>query len=171
MSELATLNDHIPMITSIIAIAISLIALGWTIYRDAIRKPKFRVEFAINRILHAGRGEEGPFLILEALNLGPIPNRITGTFLRKSWIRRNIFERKYDRAFVVPDFTHWATYKSGERIEVGNSARFVFPYDQNCFLSENYVRIGIADGFGRKHWAKRKDMRKVKEQFRAKFHS
>jgi hypothetical protein len=82
------LQNYIPIVTSILAIAISSLTLGWTIYRDAIRKPKFRVDIAVKKIIRAGSPQDGPYVFVEALNVGPIPNRIGLTFLQKNWIKR-----------------------------------------------------------------------------------
>ena len=81
MSGPLGLQTYIPTITSVVAIAISSLTLGWTIYRDAIRKPKFRVDVAVKKIIQAGHPEDGPYVFVEALNLGPIANRIGLTFL------------------------------------------------------------------------------------------
>ena len=104
MSGPLGLQTYIPTITSVVAIAISSLTLGWTIYRDAIRKPKFRVDVAVKKIIQAGHPEDGPYVFVEALNLGPIANRIGLTFLRKSWIKRRLIDRKHGGAMVYPDY-------------------------------------------------------------------
>lgn len=63
-------QGYIPTVTSILAIAISSITLGWTIYRNAIRKPKFKVDVGIKKIAQAGRNPEGPLIFVEAINIG-----------------------------------------------------------------------------------------------------
>jgi hypothetical protein len=75
MSDSVGLQSYIPTIASVLAIAISSLTLGWSIYRDAIRKPKFRVDIAVKKIVQAGHDHDGPYIFVEALNLGPIPNR------------------------------------------------------------------------------------------------
>ena len=112
MSGPLGLQTYIPTITSVVAIAISSLTLGWTIYRDAIRKPKFRVDVAVKKIIQAGHPEDGPYVFVEALNLGPIANRIGLTFLRKSWIKRRLIDRKHGGAMVYPDYHHWATTRA-----------------------------------------------------------
>ena len=88
MSDVVGFQNFLPTITSILAIAISSLTLGWTIYRDAIRRPKFRVDIAVKKIVQQGHPPDGPYVFVEALNMGPIPNRIGLTFLRKNWIKR-----------------------------------------------------------------------------------
>jgi hypothetical protein len=169
MSESVGLQSYIPMITSVLAIAISSLTLGWTIYRDAIRKPKFRVDIAVKKIVQAGHDHDGPYVFVEALNLGPIPNRIGLTFLRKNWIRRRILDRKHGSAMLYPDYHHWATTKASTRLEIGDHANFVFPYNKEAFLKDNYSQVGVADGFGRIHWASRRDLRKARQKHRRDF--
>lgn len=164
MTDPTLFQNYIPIISSILAIAISSLTLGWTIYRDAIRKPKFRVDVAVKKIIQAGHGEDGPYLFVEALNMGPIPNRIGLPFVRKSWIKRRLLDRKNGGAMVYPDYHHWATTKASTRIEVGDKANFVFPYYKASFLTDDFLEIGVADGFGRMHWAPKKDFRKVREK-------
>jgi hypothetical protein len=71
MPDSGGLQTAISTVTSVIAIAISSVTLGWTIYRDAIRKPKFKIDVAVKRIVQRGHPEEGPYLFIEALNVGP----------------------------------------------------------------------------------------------------
>ena len=124
MSDLVGLQSYVPTITSMLAIAISSLTLRWTIYRDAIRKPKFRVDIAVKKIVQAGHDHDGPYIFVEALNLGPIPNRIGLTFLRKNWIRRRILDRRHGSAMLYPDYHHWATTKASTRLEIGDQANF-----------------------------------------------
>jgi hypothetical protein len=125
MSGAMQFQNYVSTVTSVLAICISSLTLGWTIYRDAIKKPTFRVSIAIKRIFQAGRGEEGPYVFVEALNVGPIPNRIGLPFARKAWFTRRFLEREHGGAMIYPDFKHWAATK----LEVGDQANFIFPYD------------------------------------------
>jgi hypothetical protein len=161
----AQFQNYVSTITSVLAICISSLTLGWTIYRDAIKKPTFRVSVAIKRILQAGRGEEGPYVFIEALNTGPIPNRIGLTFARKNWLTRRFLERDHGSAMVYPDFKHWAATKASTKLEVGDQANFIFPYNGNSFLRENFCQIGVADGFGRIHWGSKAEFREVRDKF------
>jgi hypothetical protein len=169
MSDSVGLQNYIPIITSVLAIAISSLTLGWTIYRDAIRKPKFRVDIAVKKIIQAGSSPDGPYVFVEALNMGPIPNRIGLTFLRKNWIKRRLLDRKHGGAMVYPDYLHWATTKASTRLEVGDQANFVFPYNKDSFLKDDFLRVGVADGFGRMHWSSRRDFRKARDKYQKDF--
>ena len=130
---------------------------------------KFRVDIAVKNILQAGRPPDGPYVFVEALNMGPVPNRIGLTFLRKNWIKRRLLDRKHGSAMVYPDYHHWATTQASTRLEIGDQANFVFPYDKNSFLKDDFLRIGVADGFGRIHWSSREGFRKARERYRKDF--
>src|SRR5271163_42072 len=133
MADGGGVQAYISTITSVIAIAVSSLTLGWTIYRDAIRKPKLRVDVGIKTLIQKGRPPEGPYLFVEALNMGPIQNRVGLTFARKSWIKRRLLDRKSGTAMIYPDFAHWAATKASTRLEVGDTATFIFPYSRDMF--------------------------------------
>jgi hypothetical protein len=162
-------HSVVPTITSLFAIAISSLTLGWTIYRDAVRKPKLKVTIGVKRIIQKGQASEGPFIFVEALNLGPLPDRIGLTFARKSFIKRRFTHRDRGAAMIYPNYEHWATTRASTRLEVGDQATFVFPYTKECFLKEDFLQIGVADGFGRTHWCSRRDFREIREKFKRDF--
>lgn len=154
-------------ITSTVAIVLSAIAIGWNIYRDAIQKPKFRVSIALKSIHQMGKEPDGPHIFVEALNMGPLPNRANSVFARPSWFGRKI--RKRLSAYISPDWNHMAATKPAQRIEVGDTATFVFPFAKECFLSDKFAFVGVSDGYGRTHWAPRKQLRNVQAKYRQKF--
>ena len=160
--------EIVTIVISVASLFVASSALGWNIYRDVIQRPRFRVSVSIRSIYQAEREPEGPYIFVEALNLGPLPNRLGMVFARKSWWQRWIKrDRRY--AFIYPDFAHMATTPAGTRIEVGDQGTFVFPYDKDCFLQTEFVNVGVADGYGRTHWAKRAQVRMAREQFQKDF--
>jgi len=169
MTEDVGLQNYVPTITSILAITLSSLTLGWTIYRDAIRKPKFKISIGVKKIIQAGREPEGPLIAVEALNMGPMPNRIGLSFVRKNWIERRVFDRERGSAMIYPDYHHRLATPASTRLEVGDQANLFFPYDKDCFLKESYSQIGVSDGFGRIHWASRRDVRKARKKYQDDF--
>jgi hypothetical protein len=127
------------------------------------------MSIAVKHIVRAGQPADGPHIFLEALNVGPIPNRIGVPFARKSWLKRRFTDKANGVAFIYPNHGHWATTKSAARIEVGDSATFVFPYQERCFLEEDFSQIGMSDGFGVIHWAPRRELRKAQEAYQKAF--
>jgi hypothetical protein len=127
------------------------------------------MSIAIKQIVQAGRSPEGPYIFLEALNLGPIPNRIGVPFARKSWFNFRVLRRKDSNAFIYPDFANRTATPAASRIEVGDSATFVFPYTKGCFLAEEFTRVGMSDGFGAIHWAPRRELREARKRYQKRF--
>lgn len=167
-SEPITLVNIISLTVSLLSFFVAALVAGWTIYRDAIRKPKFRVSISV-RILIGSRGQVGErFLSVAALNLGPLPNRINNL-----WMKPTAYDHiKYGKrhaAFVTADFTHAANTPVGTKIEVGDTADLVFPYNADCFLSEKMSKIGVMDGYGNLHWIPRRQVKEIKKKFKEDF--
>ena len=104
-----TFQAYVSTIVSVIAITLSSITLGWTIYKDAIRKPKFKLSIAVKKIVRAGQAPDGPHIFVDALNVGPIPNRIGALYARKSWLKRRLTDRPNGYIFIYPNYGHLAT--------------------------------------------------------------
>ncbi len=148
---------------AVVAILVSVFNLGWNIYRDVIQKPTFRISVAKKLFVHEHK-QEGPFIIVEALNLGPTSNRIGLIFARPSWWGRRI--KSLPSGLVIHDRNHPYSTTSASKVEVGDSAIFVIPYQKDCFLEQDiFSQIGMADGYGKMHWARRSQLRSLKKQY------
>jgi hypothetical protein len=169
LADQVSFQTVVSTIASLIAIALSSATLGWTVYKDAIRRPRFRMSVAVKTVVQHGRPADGPHIFLEALNLGPIPNRIGAPFARKSWLTRRFIDREKSQCFIYPNFAHLAATPAATRVEVGDAATFVFPFTPECFLDDGFKQIGMTDGFGTIHWAPRRQLRKVQEAYRKAF--
>ena len=77
--------------------------------------------------------------------------------------------RENGSAVVMPDYHHWATTRASTRLEVGDQANFVFPYNKDSFLKEDFSQIGVADGFGRIHWSSRAELSIAREKYKKDF--
>ncbi len=153
-------------VISTIALTLSVFVFGWTIYRDAIQKPKFRVKLSVSRLIGGNvDSSSDPFLSVEALNLGPLPNRVGLIYVQKNWFRRRILRDEYPLAVVTHDSNHLATNENTRKlnmVEAGDSANFAIPIIEGCFLGSDYVRLGVSDGYGRMHWCKRSELKRAK---------
>jgi hypothetical protein len=159
--------DYISAITSIVAIVISFFTFGWTVYRDAIRKPKLRVHVSVRRIVQ-GRKNYGPYIDVEVLNLGPIPMKTSTIHLFKGGFLKRLLKRQ-ELAFLMHDYTNPFSSKVGERMEIGDAQHFFVDYNRDCFLKDGYDELAIFDNFGRKHWAAKSDMQKLIDKYRKDF--
>jgi hypothetical protein len=70
---------------------------------------------------------------------------------------------------VYPDYHHPATTPASTRMEVGDRANFVFPYNKDSFLKDDFLRVRVADGFGRIHWSSRRDYRIARKKYQKDF--
>lgn len=147
------------LILSLLALLVSAFVAGWTVYRDAIQKPRFRVGVAVKTIHQHGQPPIGPNLYVDALNLGPLPNRIGPVFARPSWFDRKF--RKKLKAFIMHDASHPGTSAKDQMVEVGDSVSFAFPINEQMFQHQQFAQIGVADGYGRMHWAPKKMVAKA----------
>jgi hypothetical protein len=162
-------QEILTIILSVLAIFISAFNLGWNVYKDAIRRPRFVVSVSIKKIIQRGMPDEGPYIIVEALNVGPIANRSLSVFVRKSWLSRKFRPGKHNNAFVYPDYSNRIATKAASKIEVGDQAIYVVPLDRDAFLKENFSQIGVSDGFGKIHWASKREMKQTRSQFEKMF--
>ncbi|MDI3336396.1 hypothetical protein QKW60_08265 [Defluviimonas aestuarii] len=166
MSLFATLssNELISLGVSGVSLVVSAFLAGWTVYRDVIQKPKFRVTIGVKKVHQGGLPEIGPDIYIEALNLGPLPNRIGVPYATPSWFRRRVLRK--EAAFIGYDHRHIAHTATGQRVEVGDSATFVLPLDSEFIDEPNFSRIGVSDGFGRVHWSTRANYRRAQADVR-----
>ncbi|WP_139194207.1 hypothetical protein [Roseovarius nanhaiticus] len=51
---------------------------------------------------------------------------------------------------------------------VGQETKFAFPQDVSWFEENEKLQIGLADIFGRTHWVRKKEMRKLKSDLESK---
>lgn len=162
--------QHEPIFMDILSVFISLaalffsgISLGWTIYRD-IQKPRFKVSIGVKRIFQQSSPPSEPIISVDAVNVGPLPNKVGLVLLQKNWWQRKLGNKDKAHAHIQADYAHQGTSPPSvhsERIEVGELASYAFPYKLECFFNEDWAQIGVADGYGRMHWAPKDQLVKV----------
>jgi hypothetical protein len=151
----------------VLALAISLLSLGWNVYRDVILKPRVKVSFGVKSIILPGKGFE-THLMVDATNHGPGDVVCKGAVIRRRSRILTIFLtifRRFPYNFIVPDWENPYCTRLPKRVAVGDSVSVIFPYDRDCFLSEKVNRIGVADSFDRLHWAPRKELTQARRQY------
>ncbi|MTD99844.1 hypothetical protein GIY56_06065 [Paracoccus sp. YIM 132242] len=152
----------LPLLVSGLSLVVSAFIAGWTVYKDVVRKPRFRVSIGVKNI-YQGSTTIGPDIWIEALNLGPSPNRIGVPFGRPSWIKRTFLRRM--GFFIGYDHSHAGASAKGQRVEVGDMAAFVLPLSSD-FVDADFAQIGVSDGFGNLHWCKKSNVRAAKTAIR-----
>jgi addiction module HigA family antidote len=144
------------ILISLFSLIIAGIALGWNIYRD-LMKARVRASLEIMYV-HDWQTREGPFIAITATNHGPGPVIITGYHGRFASLHRRI-TRQVRHFFIKPDFNNPLNGTLPHRLEVGESMHHALPMHDRSFLSEPLTHVGVADSFGRKHWAPRRQVR------------
>lgn len=157
------MKEFYSILISFAALFVSAISLGWNIYRDVILKPRMRVRIDISNIFSPGK-VEGSSICIEGVNHGPgsiVCNGVIG--INRSWWEFLKDKKKY--FIVIEDYTNPYSDRLPKKLEIGDSVRLLFPYQEEAFLSRNPRKIGIRDTFSRVHWASRKSLKGAKEKF------
>lgn len=157
--------DSVILILAITALVISAFTLGWTIYRDVVQKPRFRTSIAVKAIYPRGHPPDGPHIFVEAINLGPIPNYLRTVSASPNWWARRI--KRVPIVHIKDDLAHWATTAPNARLDVGDRGTIVLRFTPDCFLKDDFVKVGVLDGFGRTHWAPRSELKNAQKEYRA----
>ncbi len=159
----STLNI-ITLSISLASLVIALFVAGWTVYRDAVQKPKFRVSASI--MVSTGLGENEQLILIRALNLGPLPNRTQQLCYGRPHWQERLIKRSNTHFIISADENHRTHSAKGQRVEVGDEVTFSIPYNKDCFLIEKQIhQVGILDGYGRFHWVKTGEMSKMRKQY------
>jgi hypothetical protein len=156
------------LLISVIALLISMFALGWNVYRDILLRPRMSVFFAAVKI-----GTPGPqfaaaqrFLQIRVTNLGPGIVTITGLEMRIAPLWRRLLRRVELYALLLPgDINQNSALPS--RLEVSETARYYFrPEDllqPGSRERAKVTHIGVHDSFGRSHFAPRAELRRLRQ--------
>ena len=146
----------------------AVLSLGWNIYRDTRLKGKIIVTVDKVKILIPGStaNQNGTSMIqIRAINHGPGKVTITGIFLRRnSWKKE---DWKY--AYLVINYTDTYTSKLPTILDIGETANYLFVYQEDCFLKNDYDQVGVKDSFGRNIWATKKSFKKLREDWLSEF--
>lgn len=164
---------YLPLVVSVLAFLVSLVSLGWNIYRDVVLKPRLKVTFGSKTLLpHQDDPRPwptAPFLELKATNHGPGEVVINGAVTRLVSLPRLLFTQiRYQ--FLIPDFSHpFGVKVLPTRLTVGDQRSIMFPFDKEGFLAQKPKRVGVVDSFGRTHWASRRELKRALQEYRKAF--
>ena len=158
-------NGNLPIVISIVSMGVALFTLGWNIFRDVILKARVKVRFRVKTLVSPMSSESPTMLVLSVLNLGPGNIKINSP----PKLKKKKFLRKAKYAVLVHDYLDPLSAKIPCEIEVGDEKDFLFQFNMNCFLKEEYTHFGIKDSFGRTHWASRRDFKATKGTYKKWF--
>lgn len=152
-------KDVIAIIISVLSFGVAALALGWNIYRDIVLKPRLKITVKKALLARTGLPSTTHFVI-SAVNFGPgIIKLNIIRFMQSSFIRR-IFNT-WNHGVLIHDSRNPLSGQLPSSLDIGDQIDLVFPWDEKCLCSNKPTHIGIADSFGRTHWASKNDVKKV----------
>ena len=120
-------------------------------------------------IIAVGVKDAGPTYIgINAVNCGPGNTTLSLIILGKTSLYKWL-PRKQESGVVIPDYENPASGNLPCELGVGERILLLFPYDSECFLKENMPHVGISDTFGRTHWMKTSEVKKMNARWRKEF--
>ena len=166
---------------SIIAIGISILALiwniVWSIYRE-FAKPKFKVTFHVgaNHVVNGQRifAAEGVIAdtnkAIRRTSDWEIQIIVTN-FGRDALKMRELYaiRKGIYRVFSPNEMRIDTKLELPKKIEYGDDLKIKLPFNRNCFLAYEGIKLGVIDNFGKSHWASEKDMKKARKLWEKEF--
>ncbi len=159
--------EKLAILISIFAIATSFLALGWNIYRDVVLKPRLKVRLSLSFIIQA-EYQSPSKISIEATNFGPNKIICSSIHAKIAPLQRRM-SRKVKYAIIIHDYKDPYCSKLPCELKVGEKCNLFLPFDKDCFLSEPFTHVGISDTFGRTHWAPKKNVTKLRKEYKEKF--
>ena len=150
LSENKVDNANFALVISIISVALSMLSLGWNIYRDVVLKARVAVSFALKNIIQANAGPSPTYIGIRATNHGPGSVNLSSISLVQTSFWKTLFRKK---KYAVLHHDHRNPF-SGQlpcKLEVGETVDFFVDYDSDCFLKNDFTKLGIGDSFRRTH--------------------
>jgi hypothetical protein len=169
------------LISSLIALVVSIIALLWNIWQKFIFvKPALQVYFGLYNVLQSKTpGLASPsghrVLVLTVTNMGPgavVLYACIGKQKAHWWTRPKLgILNPIHGDPLDQQPTSIGPFSAGlpVKIDAGDTKGVYFPYTKGCFLSDGLARIGINDTYQRNTWCRRSNMRKVYKNYRQDF--
>ncbi|WP_143279758.1 hypothetical protein [Bradyrhizobium diazoefficiens] len=158
------------LVISLISAVISLAGFVWNVWSKFIYpKPALRVHFSMMGFVGDGQGWRDPFLNLSITNHGPIACTITHAIIvaRKQplgELTHGLINPTKNIAVSLED-TDGPFTNLPKKIEVGEEFALHFWAGERSFIGEEVERVGAIDSFGRHHWSKSKQVKKVQKEF------
>lgn len=153
-------TQNMALIISIFSFLVAALSLGWNIYRDVILKARVDVSFAIVMIIHESLPDRPQYLNLKVTNFGPGVVTISTICAREAQFWRRLL-KKVKFAIITDDYTNPMSTKLPAKLDVGDKAEILLPYNKECFLNSQFTDVGVSDYYGRIHWAPRKQLKEA----------
>jgi hypothetical protein len=154
---------------SILSALLSLAGFVWNVWSKFIYpKPDLRVHFSMMGFIGNGPWRD-PFLNLSITNHGPIACTITHAMA----VVYDPVKRKKVYGLINPtknisisiEDTDGPFTNLPKKIEVGEEFSLRFWSGEKSFIGDEVDRVGVTDTFGRHHWCKHRQVKKVQADF------
>jgi hypothetical protein len=118
-------------------------------------------------MFHGPGIENSPLLIgISGTNFGPGATTVSSISIQNKSIWKRILKKdKY--AVVIHDYTSKIPHNDNipKKIEVGEQINLFLPYDEDCFLQEEWTHVGLFDNYGKYHRVKRSQIRGMRKKW------
>ncbi|MBB1599496.1 hypothetical protein [Variovorax sp. UMC13] len=165
-------TENIALVISVASAAIASVSLGWNIYRDLVFRARALVSVSVVNLI-AGNGEPPEswptYISINIANMGPGPIRVQSINAQTGRWYWRVLRKRWKHAFIADDSNNPLSHRIPCKLEVGDSASFLLPFDKNCFLSGDFHRVGLRDTYGRSLWAPENQLRAAQKKFREAF--
>jgi hypothetical protein len=165
------MSNSLAIWISITSAMIASLALGWNIYRDVVFRARAKLSLSIVQIVHTAESEHPPYISFGITNFGPGPLIVSSINARRRRLRNRLLRRGAQQwAYIIEDYTNPLSCRLPKKLEVGEQASLLLPFEADCLLKNGFTDIGLRDTFGRMHWANRRDLKAVHKAYRDEFH-
>jgi hypothetical protein len=160
------------LVVSMLSFVVSAFAVGWNVYRDAIRKPRLAVSLSAGWSKdHSGEHPKIVHLLaLSVVNRGPGKVKCEYVVFRTRPAWQALFGRRTWAAVPNdPDAYFDGLERLESLIEEADGFKCTFEYDG--ILDElphpdwGGIQIGVRDSYGQFHWAPKRDLREVQKRW------
>jgi hypothetical protein len=158
-------KDQLTLLISLFAVGLSATSLGWNIYRDIILKPRVKVRMSVRGLFAPGLPRQEPLMkiLVTAVNFGP-SDVFCQSVLAKNASPFRRLTRRVENWFIIQE-----SPQLPQKISVGQQIDILIPYERHGPLAKSLTHFGVADSYGRIHWAGRRDLQSALKQYRKDF--
>jgi hypothetical protein len=154
-------------ILSLISLMIAILSLGWNVYRELALRPRLIVFLDVSVVLSENILPNTLRVILNCTNFGPgtchceIIKLLT---YKHGWLNV-LLRRTKTHGVLIHDYKSSIGSQLPKSLAVGERMSLVFPYERDCFLKDNFSKLGIQDSFGRTHWIPKKMLLRARNRY------
>jgi hypothetical protein len=160
-------NSSLAILISLVSLLVAAFSLLWSVYKDIVLKPRLKVRFSVQKVV-GGPLQSYDVLTFSATNFGPGKIRCEMLQLKSESLWRKFINKRREAVLLNDNTNPYAT-KLPCILDVTERGNFFIPFNESCFLNEQFTHIGVSDSYGRVHWTPKKQVDEAKKIFRKEF--